>query len=78
MTQQQNQQKPRWQRPKVKPNSRIREALIKCREAANAIANYADTLEASASEIDGRVARGETDLTEEDQKLWPKAEASGG
>lgn len=68
-----NQQRPRWQRPRVKPNSKLREALLKCRQAAEGLKTYADTLTKEADEIEARVAAGETEMTEADKAKWEKA-----
>jgi len=65
-----NQQKPRWQRPRVKPNNKLRDALAKCRQAAEGLKAYADTISKEADEVESRVAAGEAEMTEADKARW--------
>jgi predicted nucleic acid-binding Zn-ribbon protein len=59
----------RWTRP----NSTIRDALEKCRAAAEGLREFAGVLEAEAEKVDQRIANGETELTPEDRERMERS-----
>jgi hypothetical protein len=61
-------QRARWGRPTVDPNSKIREALLACRKAAEGIRAYSEALQKEADAVEARVASGETEVTPEDKE----------